>query len=29
MKGVAEQWSFVPHVVNELLKLDEAEKMHL
>ncbi|PAN25857.1 hypothetical protein PAHAL_4G329900 [Panicum hallii] len=22
IKGVAEQWSFVPHVVNELLKLD-------
>jgi hypothetical protein len=21
IKGVVEQWSFVPHVVNELLKL--------
>ncbi|KAF8697645.1 hypothetical protein HU200_035834 [Digitaria exilis] len=26
IKGVAEQWSFVPHVVNELLKLDESRK---
>ncbi|TKW19602.1 hypothetical protein SEVIR_4G031100v4 [Setaria viridis] len=26
IKGVAEQWSFVPHVVNELLKLDGSGK---
>ncbi|GJN00955.1 hypothetical protein PR202_ga18182 [Eleusine coracana subsp. coracana] len=26
IKGVAEQWSFVPHVVNELLKLDGRKK---
>jgi len=26
IKGVAEQWSFVPHVVNELLKLDGSRK---
>ncbi|XP_062233634.1 DNA-repair protein XRCC1-like [Phragmites australis] len=26
IKGVAEQWSFVPHVVNELLKLDGRRK---
>ncbi|EER87829.1 hypothetical protein BDA96_10G038400 [Sorghum bicolor] len=26
IKGVAEQWSFVPHVVNELLKLDGGGK---
>jgi DNA-repair protein XRCC1 len=26
IKRVVEQWSFVPHVVNELLKLDERKK---